>query len=119
MTSIAMERISSQRAVQGEEISAYTASFGLSLGLTSIFNALLVVIKETNEHTVLEWMKASGHHWVTQGVLDIIVFVALGLLLAQFVENWRAHPDRVTAAAIGGVVVGALIISGFYLRNVL
>lgn len=115
-----MERSSNQRAkVQSEEISAYTASFGLSLGLTSLFNALLVVVKETNEHTVLAWMKAAGNHWITQGVLDIIVFVALGLLLARIGESWRAHPDRVTAMAIGGVVVGALIIAGFNLRGVL
>ncbi len=119
MTSTTMERSLQQRAVLSEKISVYTASFGVSLGLTNLFNALLFVIKETNEHTVLAWMKAAGHHWVTQGVLDIMVFVALGLLLARFGESWRAHPDRVTATAIGGVVVGALIISGFNLRGVL
>ncbi|MBI3436853.1 MAG: hypothetical protein HY056_17515, partial [Proteobacteria bacterium] len=69
MTSTTMDRISSGHSVRNEDVNKYTASFGLSLGLTSLFNALLVVIKETNEDTVLAWMKASGHHWVTQGVL--------------------------------------------------
>ena len=119
MTSISMERSSDQRAVRSGEIGTYAASFGLSLGLTSLFNALLVIVKETNEHTVLAWMKAAGHHWVTQGVLDLIVFVALGLLLARVGENWSAHPNRVTAVAIGGVAVGTLIIAGFYLRGVI
>lgn len=113
MTSI--ERIANQSR---EGISAYTASFGVSLGLTSLFNALLVVIKETNEHTVLAWMNAVGHHWVTQGVLDIIVFVTLGILLARFGETWRLQPNKVTATAIGGVVVGGLIVAGFYVRGV-
>ena len=119
MTSITMEKSLNQPAIQIGEISTYTASFGLSLGLTSLFNALLFVIKETNEHTVLAWMKAAGNHWVTQGALDIIIFIAFGLLLAQIGESWRSHPNRVTAAAIGGVVVGALIIAGFNLRAVL
>ncbi len=119
MTSTTMEGNAGERAVQSGAIGKYTASFGLSLGLTSLFNALLVVIKETNETTVLAWMKASGHHWVTQGILDVIVFVALGLLLANMGESWRMQPNKVTAVAIGGVVAGGLIIAGFYARGIL
>lgn len=119
MTSTTIERSAGERKVHNEEIGKYTSSFGLSLGLTSLFNALLVVIKETNESTVLAWMKALGHHWVTQGILDVIVFVALGLLLAKMGESWRRQPNKVTAVAIGGVVVGGLIIAGFYIRRVL
>ena len=119
MTSVTMEKSLDQRAIQSDTISTYTASFGLSLGLTSLLNGLLVVIKETNEATVLAWMKAAGNHWVTQGALDIVVFVTLGLLLARYVENWRTHPNMVTATAIGGVVVGSLIIALFFLRQIL
>jgi hypothetical protein len=118
MTSITMEKGLNRGAVQTEEISAYTASFGLSLGLTSVFNGLLVVVKETNDTTVLAWMKVAGNHWVTQGALDVVVFVVLGLLLARNVENWRTHPNSVTATAIGGVVVGSLIIALFNLRQI-
>ena len=117
MTSVTMEKNAGQSAVQSDEIGTYTASFGISLGLTSLFNALLVIIKETNENTVLAWMKLPAHHWVTQGVINLMVFVALGFFLAKVGENWRFHPDRVTATAIGGVVAGALTIAGFYLRG--
>ena len=55
MTSITIVRSEGVSTVQGDRISAYTASFGLSLGLTSLFNALLAIIKETNE-PVLAWM---------------------------------------------------------------
>jgi hypothetical protein len=102
---------------QSGEIGTYTASFGISLGLASLFNALLVIIKETNETTVLAWMKAAGHHWVTQGVLDFVVFIVLGFALAKFWQERRTTPGKVTAAAVGGVVVGALIIAAFYLRH--
>lgn len=118
MASVAMERNSGQREPVGV-ISRYTASFGLSLGVTSVFSALLVVIKETNEDTVLAWMKSLGHHWVTHGVLDIIVFVALGIILAGMGEKWRDRPGQVAAVAIGGIVIGGLIIAGFNLRGML
>jgi uncharacterized membrane protein YkvI len=115
MTSITIERSECVGIVQGDRISVYTASFGLSLGLTNLFNALLVIVKETNE-PVLTWMKATGHHWVAHGVLDIMVFAALGLLLVPVGETWRSHPNRITATAIGGIMVGALLIAGFYIR---
>ena len=119
MTSLTMDEKLQHSAVKDGTISAYTASFGISLGLTSLFSALLVVVKETNETTVLAWMKATGHHWVAHGVLDILVFIALGFLLVRVGESWRAHPGRVCATAFGGVVIGALIIAGFYLRELL
>jgi len=41
----------------------YTISFGLSLAVTSILSALLVVLKELSDKTVLEWMKrVTIHH---------------------------------------------------------
>ena len=115
MTSVAQE--ANANRIQGHEISTYTASFGLSLGITSLFNAFLVIIKETNQNTILAWMKAAGHHWVTQGVLDVVVFVALGFLLARVGETWRSSPGWVSATTVGGVVAGALIIAAFFLRN--
>ena len=41
------------------EIGKYGRSFGLSFAITSLFSALLVVLKETSEHTVMAWMKAA------------------------------------------------------------
>lgn len=92
-----------------------TASFGLSLGLTSVLSALLVILKETHEDTVLAWMKlATGSHWVTHGVLDLIVFVVLGFALARPASRLQSHPMAVLVLALGGAVAGALLVAGFY-----
>ena len=94
----------------------YAASFGLSLGVTSLFNATLVLLKETNETTLLAWMKAAtGHHWITHGLIDLALFVVLGLALAGTTgEKLGARPGIVLAAIVGGMVLGALVIAGFY-----
>ena len=90
----------------------YTVSFGLSLAITSMLSALLVVLKELSEHTVLAWMKqVTFHHWLTHGIIDLIIFVALGLLLTKV----KATPKQLTQAIVGAVVVGGVIIAGFYL----
>lgn len=91
-------------------------SLGLTLGLTSLFNAILVILKETNEATLLAWMKAAtGHHWITHGLLDLALFVVLGFALAGVGARLGARPGVVIGTVVGGMLLGALMITGFYL----
>lgn len=104
--------------METKELGAYTRSFGVSFSIVSLLSALLVVVKETNEDTVLAFMKAvTGHHWVTHGLFDVIVFLVLGWVLAK-INNGQG----VTMAAgslvnliLGSVVLSGLIIVIFYL----
>ena len=69
---------------EDEALGRYTVSFGVSLAITSVLNALLVVVKELNENTLLAWMKqVTPHHWITHGLFDLIVFAVLGFALAR------------------------------------
>jgi hypothetical protein len=104
--------------METNEIGKYTKSFGLSFAITSVISALLVILKETNEESVLAWMKAAtGHHWITHGVIDIILFVALGWLLSM--PNSGQGLKVSLNALIGSIVVSTLIsgllIAGFFL----
>jgi hypothetical protein len=103
-----------------ETLSKYTVSFGASLAITSILSALLVVLKELNENSVLAWMKAlTSHHWITHGVLMVIAFFAIGWGLAKMNhgEGLKMTPSRLVCVITSGVVIGGLIISGFYLAD--
>jgi membrane-bound metal-dependent hydrolase YbcI (DUF457 family) len=97
--------------------SKYTASFGISLGITSVASALLVIAKEKSP-TVMAWMKrTTGHHWTTHSLFALVLFLVLGFGLAR--TNGGQGP-RLTAAGlvkalVGGVAIGVLIIAGFYL----
>jgi hypothetical protein len=99
------------------ELGKYTKSFGLSFAITSLISALLVVVKETHEESVLAWMKsATGHHWVTHGVLDLILFGLIGWVLAR--PN-NGQGINITAKALVTTMVVSLVISwliiiGFY-----
>ena len=97
-----------------DDIGVYPAAFGLSLGIASLFNALLVLVKESNS-TILALMNSAGNHWVTQSIFDLIIFVVLGLALTKSVERWRYRPNAVIVSAVGGIVIGGLIIAGFNL----
>lgn len=103
--------------MQDNSFGKYTWSFGISVIVTSIFSALLVLLKESNPDTVLAWMKAPGHHWVTHGVLNLIVFFAVGFALANLGK--ASEVPRNTRNLIGGLVLSvlgsAVVIAGFFL----
>lgn len=113
MSSIADAKHTSPSGTR-DDIGVYPASFGVSLGIAGLFNALLVLVKETNS-TVLALMNSAGNHWVTQSILDLVVFVVLGFALIKWAETWRFKPNTVIVSAVGGVVIGGLIIAGFNL----
>lgn len=102
----------------GEDSSSvgrYAAAFAVSTGITSVLSALLVILKERNEDTVLEWMKAAtGHHWVTHGLIDLILFVVIGLVIARMSPQLENRPVAVAGWLVGGVAVGAAIVAAFF-----
>jgi hypothetical protein len=104
--------------MEEKDLGKYTVSFAVSLGITCVLSALLVVLKELSEHSVLVWMKgATGHHWITHGLFDLVVFVVLGLLLARANggSGIAISEKGLITIIVGGVVLGGLIIAGFYL----
>jgi len=98
-------------------LNARTRGFGLSVAITSIVSALLVIAKETNEG-LLAFMKAvSVHHWVTHGVFDVLVFLVLGLALSR--SNQGQGPniadEKLITVVAAGFLLGCVAIAAFYL----
>ncbi|OGP59913.1 MAG: hypothetical protein A2V65_07095 [Deltaproteobacteria bacterium RBG_13_49_15] len=99
------------------EIGKYTKSFGLSFAITSFISALLVILKETNEDTVLKGMAAiTGHHWITHGLFDIILFAVLGLAFSKFHSGrgLQISTNALIGSIVGSVIISGLLIAGFY-----
>lgn len=100
-------------------ISKYTISFGLSLALASVMNALLVVAKEKIPTVMAGLQGLTGHHWVSHGVIILVLFAAFGWMFAQ--ANGGLGPripvNRLISLLVSGVAAGALIICGFYLMG--
>ena len=103
--------------MEANPLSKYTVSFGLSLALCCVVNALLVVIKEKCPAVAVAMQKITGHHWVTHSAFIVLLFVLCGWLFAQ--PNGGFRPRLSAARLIGtvaaGVIAGGLIIMGFYL----
>jgi hypothetical protein len=98
-------------------LSKYTSSFGLSLAAASVANSLLVVAKEKSHALMAGMQKLTGHHWITHSSVVLILFAALGCLLAQANGGRGASisASRLISVLLGGVILGSFIILGFYL----
>ena len=106
--------------MENSEIGKYTKSFGLSFAITSIVSALLVILKESSEEGVLALMKAiTGHHWVTQGLFNLILFVVLGWALskANKGQGVKISANGLVSCIAGAVIISGILISGFYLLH--
>ena len=96
---------------------SYTVGFGWSVAIVSLLSAILVVLKEKNE-SLMEWMKgAMGHHWITQGVFVIVLFLVLGFILSRILRQNAVSEklQAVTLAIVTSTVISGLIIAGFFL----
>src|ERR1035438_6035552 len=98
-------------------LSKYTISFGLALALASVVNGLLVVAKEKIPAVLSGMQKLTGQHWVTHSVIVLGLFAFSGWLFAQFNggQGIKLTANRLIGIFVAGVVMGGLIIVGFYL----
>lgn len=106
--------------MEQNDLGKYTRSFGLSFSITSLLSALLVILKETHEKTVLEWMKnLTSHHWITHGLINLILFVVLGFVLSNTNNGNGVNitSKNLVIAIAGAVVISGMIIAGFYIHD--
>jgi membrane-bound metal-dependent hydrolase YbcI (DUF457 family) len=102
---------------EAKPLSKFTISYGLSLALCSVVNALLVVVKEKNPAVAAYMKNITGHHWVTHSAFVVLLFVLCGWLFAlpNRGNGFPLSANRLIAIVVSGVVLGGLIIMGFYL----
>jgi TRAP-type mannitol/chloroaromatic compound transport system permease large subunit len=104
--------------MENSEIGKYGRPFGVSFVITSLFSVLLLILKETNPKTVMVWMKAATtHHWITHTLLAVIIFVVLGVILANANsgQGIKIEPSKLNGFIVGAFIVSVILIAGFYL----
>jgi predicted Co/Zn/Cd cation transporter (cation efflux family) len=98
-------------------VSKNTVSFGLSLAIACIVNAIIVCVKEKSEPVMNGMKKLTGHHWITHTVIVLVVFVVFALIFGRMNggQGMKLTIGGLIRTIVGGVVLAGLIITGFYL----
>jgi hypothetical protein len=99
------------------QMEKYTAGFGLSLIVTSLLNAMILLTKELNASVMSAMKSALGHHWTTHGAIVITVFVVLGFVFSsmKFEEKWDSQ--KMLNYIIWATIIGGIIVAGFFMPN--
>jgi hypothetical protein len=89
-------------------------AYALSAAVTVIFNTLLAWIKDAYDPLNTFMAHLMGHHWTTHGVLDVLLFIALGYVFLSLGTAERMAPKRLAAILVGSVVVASLGLAGWF-----
>jgi len=102
---------------ENDGLSNYTTSFGIALAVASVASALLVVAKEKSPALMAAMKSATGHHWPTHSLFALAIFLVVGFALTRVNggQGVRMTPCALVKTVVGGVVLGSVIIAGFYL----
>ncbi|OGP67739.1 MAG: hypothetical protein A2W27_06150 [Deltaproteobacteria bacterium RBG_16_44_11] len=95
----------------------YFVGFGLSLVVTILLNAIILLFKEISTNVMSAMKSALGHHWTTHGVILIVVFVVLGFILSNVKLKTEWNSQRMLKYIIWAVIISTVIIAGFFLPN--
>ena len=103
--------------MENNAVSKHTISFGLSLALCAVCNALLVIAKEKSQGVTAWMQKITGHHWITHVAIILLLFVMFAWCFsrANGGQGPRISVPRLTGLVFWGVVAGVLLVLGFYL----
>lgn len=82
-------------------------AYALSATITVLFNSVLTFIKEAYEPLHGLMTSLTGHHWITHGLLDVILFLLLGWIFAS-----RGTPTGGLSNGIVVTLVAASLIAG-------
>ena len=94
-----------------EMVNAKIAGYGKAYSIAVIFNALLLMLKESVPG-VQDFMKALGHHWISHGAFVLIVFVGLGIYFSN--SGKEMSGSSLVNWIVGSTILGGLMIVGWF-----
>jgi hypothetical protein len=104
MEGMARTGASARVAADENVLDGAAAAFGMAAAIAIVFNTALAWVKDAYAPLNSFMASLSGHHWRTHGVVDVIVFLALGYLFMQ--RGFRINGMTLAAILVGAIVVG-------------
>jgi hypothetical protein len=94
--------------VDSAKLTPETSGFVLAAGITVLLNTVLSCAKDAFPPLKSVMRSLAGHDWTTQGLIDLALFIGLGLIFTSTRIAERIDANRLIAALIGAVLIAAL-----------
>ncbi len=89
-----------------------STAFGISAAVAILFNTVLAWVKDSYDPLNSFMAHLTGHHWITHGLADILVFLIIGAFLMN--RGLRVPGSTVVTAVTGAVVVGGAGLAAWF-----
>jgi hypothetical protein len=102
------------------KLSRVTSGFVLAAAMTILINTALACAKDASPQLKAALKSVAGHDWTTQSLIDLALFVGLGLIFTNIRAAQGIDSRRLIAGLIGSVViagVGLALWYALFLRN--
>lgn len=90
------------------QLTTTTSGFVLAAAVVGLFSTTIACVKDAYSPLKAFLKSMAGHDWTTQGLIDLLLFIGLGLIFANTGITQRMDADRLIAALIGAVVIAGL-----------
>lgn len=93
----------------------YLWSFGWSVVAVSLLSTLLVIVKQLHAPTKAWMVGVTGHHWITHGLIVVVLFAIIGLALGQIgAAKASGRFNRIAPGILLSTIASGLILVGFF-----
>jgi hypothetical protein len=94
--------------IENTELGKTSAGFAMAAAITILFSTVLAGVKDAY-HPLNSFMNAvAWHNWITHGLVDVILFVGLGMIFSKTGTAARIVPNRLISFLVGAVIVGGV-----------
>lgn len=97
-----------------EKLNSTTSGFVLAAAITVLINTALACAKDASAPLKAFMKSVAGHDWTTQGLVDLLLFIGLGLIFAKTNIAARMDSVRLIGALVGAVVIAGLGLALWY-----
>lgn len=99
---------------ESPKLTAATSGFVLAAAITVLLNTALACAKDAYTPLKIFMKSLSGHDWTTHGLVDLLLFVALGVIFMQTKVAEKIDPNRLIGVLVGAVAIAALGLALWY-----
>lgn len=92
-----------------------TPSFVLAAAITILFNTVLACSKDGYAPLNALMKRLTGHHWITHGIADVVLFAGLGLIFLKTGAARKIPLYWLTGVLVAAVAVASLGLTLWYL----
>jgi hypothetical protein len=100
---------------ESPQLGRASAAFALAAAVACVFNTATAWAKDAYAPLNSFMASLTGHHWITHGLADCIVFGGLGAIFMRTSAANKIGPDRLVSILIWAVVAASLGLFAWYL----